>query len=652
MSSAPIDIPLSSSPSSSSLSSDFDLYDTPPSSPTPSSQTDCECCIPELDPPSDKPSTSPRAPPTSSIASSNFFSVVCVGGGPHGLALAARLAEDRPAALYTDLEHARLSWLRKQEAGKKAEGRRRSVKGHWAARKLVEPTSVVTGLASDGVEGESGTTIKVFDNVSDGWMGKWKRFFKRLEISHLRSPMFFQPSPADEDALVAYARRMGKEDELVPIAGVVGKEKSKHARKKGGRKIVGQDTAMINERLREDYFRPSTPLFNSFISTELVERYHLSSLVEHATVTSVTYGPLHIEGQSLEDGFTITSVAPDGTTSTCGAKSVVFAVGATSTPNFPPVVKEALGERDEWQLEGRGWCHSAAFATEGFEFPSGELGRRIAEGRQTSMVVVGGGLTSAQISDLAIRKGVSKVYLLTRGPLKVQHFDFTLDWVTKFANLSKMAFWQEPDLATRIRNIKAARGGGTVNPMHYALLKKLEKAGSLEIKTWTQLTDVEWDEGNGQWKVAMETLVPDAALDERLPAPREPTRLELEIDYLVLSTGSAASFSTLPFVSSLLATHPIEILDGYPAITPDLQWDTELPAFVMGAYAMCQLGPDGSNLSGTRGGAERIVRRLGELGIVGEGQEERKGRSTRWDEKVHRSSGGGGYFQGLEEEVE
>lgn len=53
-----------------------------------------------------------------------------------------------------------------------------------------------------------------------------------LRITHLRSPMFFQPSPADANALVAYAQRTGREKELAPICGVVGREFSKQQRKK------------------------------------------------------------------------------------------------------------------------------------------------------------------------------------------------------------------------------------------------------------------------------------------------------------------------------------------------------------------------------------------------------------------------------------
>lgn len=45
---------------------------------------------------------------------------------------------------------------------------------------------------------------------------------------------------------------------------------------------------------------------------------------------------------------------------------------------------------------------------------------RVEAGVVTKMVVIGGGLTSAQICDLAIRRGIAKVILLCRSSLKGQ----------------------------------------------------------------------------------------------------------------------------------------------------------------------------------------------------------------------------------------
>lgn len=114
-----------------------------------------------------------------------------------------------------------------REEGKQRQ-KRKTVKGHWPARKLISPELVTLAELED--KDERG--IKVLDSTSNKWMGRWDDYFEGLRIKHLRSPMLFHPAPADVDALVAYARREGREKELEPINGVVGKELSKHEKKK------------------------------------------------------------------------------------------------------------------------------------------------------------------------------------------------------------------------------------------------------------------------------------------------------------------------------------------------------------------------------------------------------------------------------------
>ena len=50
-------------------------------------------------------------------------------------------------------------------------------------------------------------------------------------------------------------------------------------------------------------------------------------------------------------------------------------------------------------------------------------------------------MTSIRLADLAVKRDVSKVWLLMRGGLKVKYFDVHLDWVGKFCNVNQAAFW-------------------------------------------------------------------------------------------------------------------------------------------------------------------------------------------------------------------
>ncbi|GAA5823059.1 hypothetical protein JCM3770_005716, partial [Rhodotorula araucariae] len=203
------------------------------------------CCAPQpdgLQPASPAMCGTPTAS-TMTVDESAFSPLIIIGAGPHALALAARLAEPRPAALYTDLEHARLSWLQREHRlatspvlpklhGRKAKERRVPVKGHWSARRLVQPATATLATATERGDAAAGPAIQVLDSSSSDWMARWDGFFGGLRIEHLRSPMLFHPSPADANALVAYTQRTAREDQLAPINGVVGAEYSKHQRKK------------------------------------------------------------------------------------------------------------------------------------------------------------------------------------------------------------------------------------------------------------------------------------------------------------------------------------------------------------------------------------------------------------------------------------
>jgi hypothetical protein len=212
---------------------------------------------------------------------------------------------------------------------------------------------------------------------------------------------------------------------------------------------VVNGTIPINERDRQDYFRPSTRLFNSFISTDLISRYSLSDLVTQSTVTSIKYTDLQLEGSEEEEeggpfkGFVVESRNRDGSTSTHSAKAVVVAPGPSNVPNIPRVVQQALpstmatkeddndGPWSPNSIRGDNWCHSSAFSLPGFTPLEGTvLGDKVRRGSNTTALVIGGGLTSVQIIDSLLSQGVTKVYLISRSHIKIKHFDFPLCWVS------------------------------------------------------------------------------------------------------------------------------------------------------------------------------------------------------------------------------
>lgn len=146
------------------------------------------------------------------------FDVLIVGAGPAGLAAAARIREQAPSAMFTDEEHRRFHWLSKH-------GKRVALKQTKTGRvQSVSPETVPPGRTE--------CKMAVLDASGDVWLGRWRRLFSTFGISHLRSPMLWHVDPQDRDALLSHAHFNGRESELVEIRGCVGKEMSKHQKKK------------------------------------------------------------------------------------------------------------------------------------------------------------------------------------------------------------------------------------------------------------------------------------------------------------------------------------------------------------------------------------------------------------------------------------
>lgn len=141
-----------------------------------------------------------------------LYDIIIIGAGPSSLAVAARLRENTPSAIFTDEEHHRYHWIRQH---------RTSIKNRRNGR-VSQPSANISPQHS----------MLVLDGSGDEWMARWRQLFGVLGIEELRSPSFFHVDPSDRDALLAYAHVTGRMGEMRPVRGVVGKELSKHCKKK------------------------------------------------------------------------------------------------------------------------------------------------------------------------------------------------------------------------------------------------------------------------------------------------------------------------------------------------------------------------------------------------------------------------------------
>ncbi|KAK9899262.1 FAD binding domain-containing protein [Cystobasidium minutum MCA 4210] len=488
------------------------------------------------------------------------YDVVCIGAGPCGLAVAARLCEHTPSALFTDDEHQRFHWIKKH-TGKIDVLNRKNGKISTVKRATCEGRPKINTL--------------VLDSTADQWMQRWNTLFKTFDIKHLRSPMFFHVDPADRDSLLQQAHANGKSDELVQITGCVGKEVSKHQRKKKIKTKRPASEANINEREQEDYYTPSTRLFEEHCRC-IIDRYKLKEgLVKKASVLDIQYG----DRPELSQDYPLFTLKTDQ--GTFYARTAVLAVGPANAPALPKEVSSSSSN----QLEGQ--LHSMKIQ----EFPATSVQAKMAAGRVTNVLVVGGGLTSAQLSDLAIRRGVTKVWHFMRGPCKVKPFDVDLSWMGKWRNVQQAAFWLADTDEERLELIKQARGGGSITTPYNKILQKHIADGKLSLHTHTTIFKKAYDPASAQWHVEADPPIPN------LPP----------MDFVYYATGVQTDFETLPFLQTLLKTHPIHGHGGLPCLTNDLTWREDVPLFVTGRLASLRLGPGGGNLGGARIGAERIA---------------------------------------------
>ncbi|KAF2803509.1 FAD binding domain-containing protein [Mytilinidion resinicola] len=515
---------------------------------------------------------------------SKIHDVLIIGAGPCGLVVAARLCEHTPSAVFTDEEHQRYHWILKH--------------GHQTSIKSKKTGTVYPPRQSPA--GRSYSAL-VLDSTRDEWMTRGNRLFKTFEIEHLRSPMFFYVDPGDRDGLLANAHEEGREGELSEIRECVGKEVSKHLRKKrmkferrGELHLWSRAEVVIDERDRNDYFTPSRGLFAEHCRC-VIDRYGLrEGLVRQESVQDVGFREVENVAGESERIFTL-----ETNKGIHYARSVVLAVGPGNAPAIPGL---SASERTD------GACQSMQIQ----RFPGPSVQSKIKAKRVTNVMVIGGGVTSAQLVDLAVRRGVTKVWHVMRGPLKVKPFDVDLVWMGKFRNIEQAYFWYANSDNERLAHLATARNGGSVTPRALKAMKAHIAAHRASLYSFTTIQSKTWNPESHTWTVTTSPQIPD------LPP----------FDYIYFATGIATDISTLPFLGILHREFLIKTKDDVP---------------LLGRLAGLRLGPGAGNLAGARVGAERVV-----WGI-----EDVLGKSTngvkygKWDWQFDYASGRGNRFDSL-----
>jgi cation diffusion facilitator CzcD-associated flavoprotein CzcO len=304
-----------------------------------------------------------------------------------------------------------------------------------------------------------------------------------------------------------------------------------------------------SDQLFPPYDLPGTRLYESFCQ-DVIRRWQLQDHVISAKVIRVE--PLH-------QGFRLT--VQNG--QTILARRVVMATGSAIV-QFPDWVKQISTDYPADRL-----AHSQAIDLRGMRL----AGERI--------LIVGGGLTSGHLAIGAIDRG-AKVGLMSRRSLTEKLFDADLGWLgPKYLK----GFHAEPDWFKRWQMIQQARNGGSLTPAMMTQLRRAKHSQSLSFHPKCQITSAEWDNA---WKVTCEDGI------------------VREYDRIWLATGTRFDVTADPLFADLLASHPIQVVNGLPVLDPCLRW-AKTECFVMGGLAALQVGPTARNLSGARMASDRIV---------------------------------------------
>lgn len=310
-----------------------------------------------------------------------------------------------------------------------------------------------------------------------------------------------------------------------------------------------------HRQLEGAYGLPHTDLFAAFCR-EVISEFGLEGRVQAASVEHINLpanrkGPLEL---SLSDG---TSVQ---------AGRVVIATGSGS-PRWPAWSKGIAGEVPADALQ-----HSDAIDLPALRLHPGER-----------ILIVGGGLTSAHLSLGALRRG-ARVQLLCRRTLRQKPFDADPGWLgPKYLK----SFHAEPCMHRRRRLVLEARDGGSITPEAATELRQAQRRGELQLHQHCEVQAAHWN--SGEWDIV-------CTGGQRLSADR-----------IWLATGHRQGVSQQLLLQQLHQQQPIELVDDWPVLGPDLRWPGT-PVHLMGGLAALQVGPAARNLFGGREAAQRICR--------------------------------------------
>jgi len=211
-----------------------------------------------------------------------------------------------------------------------------------------------------------------------------------------------------------------------------------------------------------------------------------------------------------------------------------------------------------------------------------------------NILIIGGGQSSAHLALLSLANSANHVTLVTRDILAVQRFDVILDWAGRY-RINFYNNFRQLEMKLRPQFIKKFRKKGSVTPEIWKEIQDHVKEKKMQVIDQVEIVDVTWHgnmDDTGYWKVDMS----DGNFGK--------------FHQIWICTGMRNDITEDPLFKTMHKEFPISHLNGIPVLTEHLEWAHDSHVFIMGAYAMLQIGPDALNLAGSRSGSCRIVDKL------------------------------------------
>jgi len=301
------------------------------------------------------------------------------------------------------------------------------------------------------------------------------------------------------------------------------------------------------------YQRPSLALFNAY-SQQLIERYQLSDLRLQGRAMSL---------QRSDAGWQI-----ETDQGVLHSRRVVLAIGSSEQPHYPAWSKPLV--ESDMPLNH---IFDRAF-------------RRDDIPRWDHCVIIGGGISAAQLAITLSEQQPGTVTLLSRHEPRIAHFDSDPCWVT---NLCLDKFLKASDYVVRREMIQQVRNRGSMPPDVFDALESAVETDRLSL----QIGEVRQAKLSG---TEVELRIKTANMD-----------VKSLTDRLILATGFDGKRPGGQWLDAVINRYGLPTADcGYPIVDETLCWGDGL--YVMGALAELEVGPVARNIIGARLCAERIGR--------------------------------------------